>query len=901
MTTGLVGRDPELDALKGWLAASRSGLCLISGEPGIGKTRLLQELAAGAAEGGGRVLAARASAAEQDVPLALWDAALDARIRELGERGVARLGVDDLDALRGLLPALGLAQDVAAAGHRVHRALRGLLGALGGPRPLLVCLDDVHWADPASVDALVALAHRPPAGEVALAVAVREGRLAPRLDAALEDGVRDGRILRVALGPLPPAAAAVVAGGDQEVVAAGGGNPFLLEQLARTRGVTVPDTVAAAIRAEVAALSSAAQTLLAGASVGGDPCDVDLAARTAGVEPDAALAALDELVRPGLLRPAAAPRVFAFRHPLVREAVEEGMAPGARILAHARAVQALVDRGAQPVRLAHHLEHAAAPGDEHAVSLLLDAAADAEARAPAVAARALRTVLRLLPAADDRREQLERRLADALMNAGEPAEAYAALVAALDEAAVGAPLALTASAANAENWLGLHADARRRLQIARASLPAAPSPDRLRVLLALGMSTLLSGDLADAAGYASDALAEASALGDERGGAGALALRALALSLACADGAAEALAEATRAFFALDLAGRTTRVLGFWMLAMSRSVHGQLEAALELLEQGSAVAFETGRTLQEVLHGAERARVLLELGQVQAARAAAHAAVERAHIAGSPPLLRSALTQRSAVSLTAGDVRGALRDAEAAVAAGRPWNVGVAMTEQAQARALGAAGQPGEAAEVLAGVLAQVVPAEWPAVASDLLELLVAAGRLEEAAALVARGAVGAGLSLARGDATAAAAEAQRAADAAVGPLERERWLLLAGQALAAGGSADAARELLVGVESRCAELGAERLRSIAARELRRLGHRVRREPQGGDARLEGLTARESEIVRLVASGRSNREVAEQLVVSVKTVETHVRNVFAKLGVSSRVELAVLVERADAE
>jgi DNA-binding CsgD family transcriptional regulator/tetratricopeptide (TPR) repeat protein len=774
-----------------------------------------------------------------------------------------------------------------------------LLGALGGPRQLLLCLDDVHWADPASLDALVALVHRPPAGDLALAVAVREGRLAPRLDAALEDGVRAGRVLRVALGPLPAAAAAVVAGGDQEVVAAGGGNPFLLEQLSRSRGVTVPETVTAAIRAEVSVLPNAAQALLAGAAVAGDPCDVDLAARAAGLEPDTALAALDELVRPGLLRAAGAPRLFAFRHPLVREAVETGMAPGARILAHARAVQALLDRGAPAVRLARHFEHAAAPGDERAVSLLLEATADAEAHAPAVAARALRTVLRLLPAADDRREQLERRLADALMNAGEPAEAHAVLVAAL--ASVGASLALTASAANAENWLGLHADARRRLQVVRASLPAAASADRLRVLLALGLSALLSGDLADAAGYASDGLADAGALGDERGAAGALTLRALALSLACADGAAEALAEATSGFVALDPGGRATRVLGFWMLAVCRSYAGELETALGLLEQGAAIAEDTGRTLQEALHGAERARVLLELGRVQAARTAAQAAVERARIAGSPPLLRTALTQRGAVSLTAGDVPGVLRDTEAAVAAGRPWNVGVSMTEQLQARALGAAGHPGEGADLLAGVLDQAVPVERPAVASDLLELLVAAGRLDEAAVLRGRGAVGAAVSLARGDAAVAAAQAQQAADATAGALERERWLLLAGQALAVDGSSDEARELLLGVESRCAELGAERLRSIAARELRRLGHRVRRGPPGGVGRLEGLTARESEIVRLVASEHSNREVAEQLVVSVKTVETHVRNVFAKLGVSSRVELAVLVERADAE
>src|SRR5207248_2619951 len=141
------------------------------------KTRLLEEFASRARVQGARVLSARASEAELDVPFALWDAALDPRLRELGGRGVERLGVDGLAALAGPLPALGSRFGRAAA-HQVHRALRELLSALAGPRPLVVCLDDVHWADPASADALVALAHRAPAGRVMLALAAREGRLA---------------------------------------------------------------------------------------------------------------------------------------------------------------------------------------------------------------------------------------------------------------------------------------------------------------------------------------------------------------------------------------------------------------------------------------------------------------------------------------------------------------------------------------------------------------------------------------------------------------------------------------------------------------------------------------------------------------------------------------------------
>src|SRR5437763_4713636 len=122
MTAVLVGRETELEKLERHFGTDASVLCLVEGEPGIGKTRLLEEFASRARVQGARVLSARASEAELDVPFALWDAALDPRLRELGGRGVERLGVDGLAALAGPLPALGSRFGRAAA-HQVHRAL----------------------------------------------------------------------------------------------------------------------------------------------------------------------------------------------------------------------------------------------------------------------------------------------------------------------------------------------------------------------------------------------------------------------------------------------------------------------------------------------------------------------------------------------------------------------------------------------------------------------------------------------------------------------------------------------------------------------------------------------------------------------------------------------------------
>ena len=138
----------------------------IEGEPGIGKSRLLAYVAEGAASAGCTVLEARASEFEADLPYALFTEALDRHLAEAGERRLTRLGLEDPAALRMALPSLGaLAVEAAPADrHRTHRALRDLLERLAGTAPLVACLDDVHWADPASLDALAALVRRPPGG-----------------------------------------------------------------------------------------------------------------------------------------------------------------------------------------------------------------------------------------------------------------------------------------------------------------------------------------------------------------------------------------------------------------------------------------------------------------------------------------------------------------------------------------------------------------------------------------------------------------------------------------------------------------------------------------------------------------------------------------------------------------
>jgi DNA-binding CsgD family transcriptional regulator len=150
------------------------------------------------------------------------------------------------------------------------------------------------------------------------------------------------------------------------------------------------------------------------------------------------------------------------------------------------------------------------------------------------------------------------------------------------------------------------------------------------------------------------------------------------------------------------------------------------------------------------------------------------------------------------------------------------------------------------------------------------------------------------------GDGAAAARLARasaEAADAVGAPLEAAVARLLAGRALAQAGDRDAAREPLEHAAAELERMGAIRHRDAAERELRRIGHRVQRRSQPGG--VASLTQRELEIARRIVDRRTNRQIAEELFLSPKTVETHIRSIFGKLDAASRVDVARIVEQAD--
>ncbi|HET7929225.1 MAG TPA: AAA family ATPase, partial [Actinomycetota bacterium] len=343
----LVGRAEELDALEHLLDELDRGnpaAIEVTGEPGIGKTRLLRELAARAEARGHLVLGGSASELERDLPFSVFVDALDEYLRGLDPERFAALDGQVRAELAHVFPSLwALAGDREVAPqherYRSHRAVRDLLERLAGARPLVLVLDDVQWADSASIELLGALLRRPPASPVLTALAARPHPTRERLSAAAARAHREGMLTGIELGPLSLADAgaflgpAVDAARTSSLYETSGGNPFYLQQLARTLDLTtasgtgtvelsesieVPPAVAAALAEELALASGPTRLVLEGAAVAGDPFEPELAAVASGTSEASAMDAVDELLRLDLIRPTDVPRRFRFRHPLVR-------------------------------------------------------------------------------------------------------------------------------------------------------------------------------------------------------------------------------------------------------------------------------------------------------------------------------------------------------------------------------------------------------------------------------------------------------------------------------------------------------------------------------------------------------------------------------------------------------
>ena len=890
--TALVGRDAELDAIDRLIEAAARGessMLLVRGEAGIGKTRLLDRLSHQAAERRFTVLRGRATELESDVPFAAVVEALEP--------------LDDVALATPASPA---------ERWRLHRGLRERLDALPGGHPFALVLDDVHWADPATLELLEHLMRRPPERPHLLVAALRPGDVAERLLAIRPAAALDlGPLAREAAEPL---LAGLVDPNERErMFTQSGGNPLLLEELARAGpGAEAPGGIVAAIGAERAALPAPARMLLDGAAIVGDPFDLDLAAAAGGLDADQALTGLDALVERGLVRPADIPRRFVFRHPVVRSAVHAAVPAGEEIAAHVRAARALEAAGAALPARARHLAHAAAPGDAESAATLRAAAALVRPQAPAIAADWLVAARRADPrlGADG---QLA--LAETMVEAGR----LEAALAVVDEAAVADGAAdrehrvgLAVAGATVERLLGRHEAGSRRLE---RVLDEAPGSGLLMAHLAISAYEL--GAAEETAAWAQRARASDA---DRLVHAAAAAM--LAPAHAFAGRADAARAEGDAAVEAVDRAsdgelagaGELLTAVAWGLLAVERFVD-----VLSVARRSALVIRATGNGPAAIALDVAAISALGLLGRIEEAVAAADEAEQAARVTGNDQAVQWALWMHAWALLERGDLDAALAAAEGSVDLAQRLDDS-ALTTIARAvlgAVLVARGEPArgrpplDAYDLEPGWRCRWTP---PLVEADLAlgDASAAAAHADQATALAestplagpraAAGRAQALVALARGE-TARAVELAGAAVADAervdGALDVARARLIAGRALAAS-DRDGALLALAAAEQASATAGAARVRDEALQEQRRLGRRVGRGGERGRAGggVGALSPREREVAGLVADGRTNREIAARLFLSEKTIETVLSRVFRKLGVRSRVEVAARVAAA---
>ena len=959
MSTSFVGRKAELatvDRLLEELDTGRGEAVALVGEPGIGKTRLLEELIARADARGHLALSGTASELDRDVPFWVVADALEEYVRGLAPSVLEPLGRDVVRDLAQVLPLIegafgGASAPVTHERYRSHRAVRLLLERLAGTRPLVLVLDDVHWADSGSFELLLALLRRPPAAPVLIAVAFRPQLLPERVERALERAERAETLSRIQLEPLPfeDARSLLEQRDDPDaslIYAESGGNPFFLEQLARFRsrggasegqapaGIEVPPAVAAALAEELAELDDEIRLLLQAAAVVGDPFEPELAAAAAATDEGTALDALDLLLARDLIRETDVPRRFRFRHPLVRRAVYESASAGWRLMAHQRCGEALAARGAPVAARARHVELSARHGDASAVAVLREAGEAAAGSAPATAARWFEGALRLASEDAPAEERVALLLAQArsLAATGQYTESHAALLESIrlvpDEAGA-VRMRLVTQCAVVEHQLGRYDDARVRLESALAGSDDEQSCEAVELMLEVAINRLFQADFDGMHAWAARALAAVGPLGDRVLSATALAIQAAGAALS----GASALGQEKRDEAAVLIDGLSDEELGgdlnaITHLALAEMYLDHFEAARRHADRAMSIYRATGQSDYLTLIAAMLGTSLWIRGRPLDAVGVLDGAVEAGRLVDDAHGLSWSLFNLADAAAAAGDLELALSAAEESWELAKPFEPGPirAHAGSAFAMALLHEGHATQAADLfMKAAGGEELRTFGGAVRNRYLEALtrcfIAANRNEEAERTVAAALACAqevGLPSARGMAQLALAAVALARDEAKGASQAAidavaafdkvghadgatRARFVAGRARALAGDSAGAAELLEQAALDFESFGASRYRAEVDRELRKLGRTVYRRSTAGtaDAGIAALTARELQLARLVVDRKTNTQIAAELFLSKKTVETHLRNIFRKVDVSSRVELARAVERAD--
>jgi len=465
------GRDEELRRLQRcWTQAldSKGGIALVGGEPGIGKSRLLEELAAVARSGCARVLTARAFEGDDCSPYAFFAQALEPALADdsLAELASTRsrhplvferlaMAATHAAAAPGAATA---SADPNEARYQLCCALGDLATTLASERPLLILADDLQWCDPDTLAVVRYLARLAARIRLLIVASYRDtdARARTDLSATIAALRRETSCECMLLGTLPPQASEAIVRAlwpqtlspqtlppalCKKLVTTSGGHPFFLREILlnllekhacaddaavasladpeHESQALIPLTIRYTLQQRMERLSSdARQTLAVGACFSG-PFPFEAVVAAAKLETDPALAALDELLRAQLLRASPAADVYEFGHGLIGQFVYTEMSPSRRIRLHRQLAQAL-EQQPHCAELAgqigqQYLRSRPLPGAEQGVPHCEQAAERAERRATySDAALHWNAALQLLPAGDSRTSRIQARLAVAI-------------------------------------------------------------------------------------------------------------------------------------------------------------------------------------------------------------------------------------------------------------------------------------------------------------------------------------------------------------------------------------------------------------------------------------------------------------------------------------------------------
>ncbi|HYL71551.1 MAG TPA: LuxR C-terminal-related transcriptional regulator, partial [Candidatus Dormibacteraeota bacterium] len=636
------------------------------------------------------------------------------------------------------------------------------------------------------------------------------------------------------------------------------------------------------------------------------------------------LGSLDELQARDVLRDAGANRGLCFRHPLFRQAVYQSAGAGWAREAHARAAEFLQERRTSAVVRAYHVERAARRGDRAAIALLVEAATQVSAHAPATAAHWYDAAVRLLDEGEpvERRAELCLQLGYHLGVCGQfsrSREAFADVLSLLPRGA-GARSLCAVFCASLERLLGQHHEAAALL---RAELAATPDPEgaaATMLLLELASHSFVHLQHGEQRQHAERAHANAVRLDNKLLQASAAMLLALADCGVAALAAAEArLAEAKSLVDGLSDAEVSNGPQVFIGISLAEICLDRYGDAIRHLKRAIALAHATGQeyTLSPLMTTLGDA--YLCTGQLAKAADCAQDALDAALLTGNDQCRMLALTRQSEVALWSGDRQLALRAAQEAAELATSFTDWMAAVAQGTlAIVQGLLEDPGGRVREFPGsyggiALTMLNPALQARSCAMLVEAELRQGQVTRAAAWARRARRAAatfGVSSSAGHASFAEALVQQSSRPAAAlrhsqaaarrfneigaRMHAARAALVAADCLfALGRHAEAAQELRW-AEEVFRDAGAGRLYE----QSQALWRRLRDKSAPGLDDLARLSSRELQVAQLVADGRSNQEIARALTVTSKTVEAHVSHILSKLAVPSRAAIASIVTRA---